>query len=323
MKRPEYVAVVTGIYARLLEEGRGPTAAELAELERGLLPVRLHRLVLAGPPRRRHVRHPAGERPGAQGALRRARTTYEKDDRRTVPVDFSCSVTAGEPCALTASDPDGHTVTVTGPVPEAARTRPLDGLELEARLRKTGGTAYRAGTVVTLVDEGLSLPVSAVNDLRRRALAALTDARTAPPARRELPAPPLPDIDCSAESPPSPSPWPGWTSSPPPCWSGRPARVYLPLEEARGPGGPAGRGTAWCVILPRVWRDRDEPALRAPLERARSLGFTGALIGNIGHLPLVRGTGLRTVRRLRPQRVQRPVPGLSAGQGAGERLRVL
>ena len=47
------------------------------------------------------------------------------------------------------------------------------------------------------------------------------------------------------------------------------------------------------MILPRVWRDRDEPALREALERARSLGFTGALIGNIGHLPLVRGTGLR------------------------------
>ena len=28
MKRPEYVAVVTGIYARLLEENRSPTPAE-------------------------------------------------------------------------------------------------------------------------------------------------------------------------------------------------------------------------------------------------------------------------------------------------------
>ena len=34
MKRPEYVAVITRIYARLLEEGRGPTDAERAELER-------------------------------------------------------------------------------------------------------------------------------------------------------------------------------------------------------------------------------------------------------------------------------------------------
>ena len=31
MKRPEYVAVITRIYARLLEEGRRPTAAAPAE----------------------------------------------------------------------------------------------------------------------------------------------------------------------------------------------------------------------------------------------------------------------------------------------------
>ena len=34
MKRPEYVAVVTGIYRRLLDERRQPTAAEGAALER-------------------------------------------------------------------------------------------------------------------------------------------------------------------------------------------------------------------------------------------------------------------------------------------------
>jgi putative protease len=33
MKRPEYVAVVTRIYARLLEEHRNPTPAEVSELE--------------------------------------------------------------------------------------------------------------------------------------------------------------------------------------------------------------------------------------------------------------------------------------------------
>ena len=33
MKRPEYVAVVTGVYARALKEGRSPTQAELDALE--------------------------------------------------------------------------------------------------------------------------------------------------------------------------------------------------------------------------------------------------------------------------------------------------
>ena len=34
MKRPEYVAIVTGIYARAIREGRSPTPEELEQLER-------------------------------------------------------------------------------------------------------------------------------------------------------------------------------------------------------------------------------------------------------------------------------------------------
>ena len=294
MKRPEYVAVITRIYARLLEEGRGPTDAERAELERAFS----RSGFTDGYWRGRHGAAMFGTRPenapDPKDLFDEARRAYEKDNLRTVPVDLSCSVTAGAPCALTASDRDGHTVTVTGPVPEAARTRALDGLELESRLRKTGGTAYRCDNVVTLVDEGLSLPASAVNALRRDALAALTAARTTPPKRRELPAPPLPDIDCSAETP-------QFTLSvarldqlsPALLDMARPARIYVPLEEVSRLETLPGEGPEWCAVLPRVWRDRDEPALRSQLERARTLGFTGVLIGNLGHLPLVRGMDFR------------------------------
>lgn len=290
MKRPEYVAVITRIYARLLEEGRSPTADERAELEQAFSRSGFTDWYWQG----KHGAAMFGTRPenapDPKDLFDEARRAYERDSLRTVPVDFSCSVSAGAPCTLTASDRDGHSVTVTGPVPEAARTRALDGLELEARLRKTGGTAYRCDTVVTLVDEGLSLSASAVNALRRDALAALTAVRTAPPKRRELPVPPLPEADCTAEAPRlTISVTRLEQLSPALLELGRPARVYVPLEEVSRLEGLPGEGPEWCAVLPRVWRDRDEPALRTQLERARALGFTGALIGNLGHLPLVRG----------------------------------
>ena len=50
--------------------------------------------------------------------------------------------------------------------------------------------------------------------------------------------------------------------------------------------------TEWCAVLPRVWRDRDETQLRQMLDLVKALGVTGVLIGNIGHLSLVRDTGL-------------------------------
>lgn len=55
--------------------------------------------------------------PDPKDLFEEARRAYERDSLRTVPVDLSCSVSAGVPCTLTVSDRDGHSVTVTGPVP--------------------------------------------------------------------------------------------------------------------------------------------------------------------------------------------------------------
>lgn len=292
MKRPEYVAVVTRIYARLLEEGRGPTAAEEAELERAFSRSGFTDWYWQG----RHGAGMFGTRPenaaDPKELFDAARAAYEKDDLRTVPVRFACEVRGGVPCALTAEDPDGHAVTVSGPVPETARNRSVTAEEVESRLKKTGGTAFRCQRADVTVDEGLSLPVSAVNALRRNALAALSAARTAVPARRELPVPPLPDIDCAAAAPRLTVSVTNAAQLTGGLLDLRPARAYVPLELlADFPALPQGE-TEWCAILPRVWRDRDEPELRRWLDKARALGVTGALLGNIGHLPLAREAGL-------------------------------
>ena len=292
MKRPEYVAVVTCIYARLLEEGRGPTAAEEAELERAFSRSGFTDWYWQG----RHGAGMFGTRPenaaDPKELFDAARAAYEKDDLRTVPVRFACEVRGGVPCALTAEDPDGHAVTVSGPVPETARNRSVTAEEVESRLKKTGGTAFRCERAEAAVEDGLSLPVSAVNALRRDALAALSAARTAVPARRELPVPPLPDIDCAAAAPRLTVSVTNAAQLTGGLLDLRPARAYVPLELlADFPALPQGE-TEWCAILPRVWRDRDEPELRRWLDKARALGVTGALLGNIGHLPLAREAGL-------------------------------
>ena len=292
MKRGEYVAVVTQIYDRLLREHRCPTADEAAELEAAFS----RSGFTDGYWRGRTGKDMFGTRSASTADPKelfdKARAAYEKGGMRTVPVDFSCTVTAGEPCTLTASDNQGHDVTVTGPVPEAARTRALTGEELESRLRKTGGTAYRCGTVVTAVDQGLSLPASAVNALRRDALAALTAARTAPPKRRQFPEPPAPEDTCSAPEPQLTVSVARREQLTEELLSLGPARAYVPLEILAQTDVLPAAGTEWCAILPRVWRDRDEDMLRSWLDHAKDLGVTAALLGNIGHLPLTEGLGL-------------------------------
>ena len=291
MKRPEYVAVITRIYARLLAEGRRPTAAEKAELEQAFSRSGFTDWYWQG-------RHGAGmfgtrpeNAPDPKELFAQAKAAYEKGDQRTVPVRFACTVRAGAPCALTAKTEDGHTVTVTGPTPEAARSRAVTAEELCQRLRKTGGTAYRCEAVTAEVDEGLSLPASAVNALRRDALAALTDARTAPPKRRELPVPPPPAGDRAAAAPRFTISVTTAAQLTPELLALGPARVYVPLELLAAFSALPEADTEWCAILPRVWRDRDEPELRRWLDHAKSLGVTAVLAGNIGHLSLVRDTG--------------------------------
>ena len=292
MKRPEYVAVITRIYARLLAEGRRPTAAEKAELEQAFSRSGFTDWYWQG-------RHGAGmfgtrpeHAPDPKELFAQAKAAYEKGDQRTVPVRFACTVRAGAPCTLTAETEDGRAVTVTGPVPEAARSRAVTAEELCQRLRKTGGTAYRCKAVTAEVDEGLSLPASAVNALRRDALAALTDARTAPPQRRELPVPPPPAGDRAAAAPRFTVSVTTAAQLTPQLLALGPARVYVPLELLAAFTALPEADTEWCAILPRVWRDRDEAELRRWLDHAKALGVTAVLAGNIGHLSLVRDTGL-------------------------------
>ena len=291
MKRPEYVAVVTGIYARLLEEHRRPTAQEQSALEQAFSRSGFTDAYWRG----RHGPEMFGTRPEnapePKELFAAARAAYEKEPR-TVAVDLSCRVEAGAPATLTASDRDGHTVTVTGPVPETARTRPLTSEDLESRLRKTGGTAFHCDTVTTLVGEGLSLSASAVNGLRRDALAALADARAAVPARREESLPPLPEIDESRQEPELTVSLADLRQLSPALLDQRPARVDLPLEQLESIAALPEHPGLWCAVLPRVWRDRDEEQLLRWLDHAQALGVTQVQVGNLGHLPLVRNRGL-------------------------------
>lgn len=286
MRRPGYVAAVTEIYARLLEEGRGPTPRERETLERAFSRSGFTDAYWRGE-----------KGPGMLGFrpenVAPAEEPAPSETDRRVPVSFSCRIEAGAPCLLTVKDGDGHAATVSGPVPEAARNRALTAEDLAARLGKTGGTPYRCEHAETAVDPGLSLSAAAVNALRRAALEDLSAARSKPPERRELEAPPLPEMDCSEAEPAFTVSVAHSAQLTGGILELRPARVYVPLEVlADLPSLPEAE-TEYCAILPRVWRDPDEDLLRRWLEKARGLGVSGLLLGNLGHFPLARGGGWR------------------------------
>jgi putative protease len=294
MKRPEYVAVVTGIYRRLLDERRRPTREESRQLEAAFSRsgfTNWYYLGKKGPgmfgTRPENARWP-------EDLFAQARAVYEKEPR-TVPVALTCRIRAGEPACLRATvRRNGRTVSAeaVGPVPEQALHRALTEEELRTRLSKTGGTAFAVTDWEVTLDEGLMLRAGDINALRREALSRLEQELTAPPARRTNPTPALPPCPPEVQEPPRLT-----------CSIARPEQltealvaagpemIYLPLELLEGLDLTPYRGrTRFCAVLPRIFRTEDEAAFRAALERAE--GLDAVAVGNLGHLPIVRGLGL-------------------------------
>ena len=65
--------------------------------------------------------------------------------------------------------------------------------------------------------------------------------------------------------------------------------VYVPLELLPSVEVEKYRGrTKFAAVLPRVWRTADEEGLREQLRTAKERGVECAVLGNLGHLALVR-----------------------------------
>lgn len=94
------------------------------------------------------------------------------DRNRTIMVDAVMDMTVGAPAVLTLSDATGRIVTaVSEDLVLPAEQRPVQATEVEARLRKTGGTAFTLGDVQVSVHGDAFYPVGRLNELRRTALA--------------------------------------------------------------------------------------------------------------------------------------------------------
>ena len=284
MKRPEYVAIVTGVYARALREKREPTAEEMAQLEAAFSRqgfTQGYFLDRKGP-------EMFGTRQEEQAPVElyaQARSTYESGENRKEPVHLYAMIRAGEPAQVAAEDAQGRMARVEGPVPEAAVNVPLTREKVEGQLSRTGGTPFTCEKLTVRVEEGLSLPLSALNALRRQVLDQLGQARAALPERRRGEYHPGVRYENPREAP-------ALTVS---VRSGEqvtrellalgPARLYLPCDEGAACPDVVRRcldaGVEPVALLPRVCWDRELPQLLRELETLKGLGVREAMAGTL------------------------------------------
>lgn len=298
LKRPEYVAVVTGIYRRLLDERRLPTAEESRALEQAFSRSGFTDGYWLGKKGKAMFGTRPENVPEPKALFAAARETYENGkENRKIPVNLRLTVRRGEPVRLTGACAVRNGVTIalaTGDAPEEARNRAVTEEELRQRLTKTGGTVFAADQIEIELDEGLMVSASAVNALRRELLDELADRRMDTPKRRELPASPLPEAPAGAaelDFTVSISRPDQLTAE---LLAERPAIVYIPAELLDKMDLMPYIGQAeFCAVLPRIFRTVDEPVFRDILQRHPEVA--SAAIGNLGHLAIVKGLG-KTLR---------------------------
>ena len=109
--------------------------------------------------------------------LTSVRTMY-KDEKPLIPVKMDFSMKTGQPIFFGVTDNDGNTVEIKGAIPEKALKVAVTEEKCRANLTKTGGTPFFESGFTSEIDDGLSVPMSELNALRRSALEQLLEKRT-------------------------------------------------------------------------------------------------------------------------------------------------
>lgn len=81
-------------------------------------------------------------------------------------LDMTLEIASGKPMTCIAECGE-ITLKITGEIPQKAQSKSLTSEEAAARMEKLGDTVFKAGKITCKVEEGLFVPVSALNKLRR------------------------------------------------------------------------------------------------------------------------------------------------------------
>ncbi|MBE6915240.1 MAG: U32 family peptidase [Ruminococcaceae bacterium] len=294
MKRPEYVAAVIRTYANLLREDRAPSRDEMEFLERVFS--------REGFTDGYYTNHVDAEMFGTrieenaahtQAMYKDLRKTYQ-GEKPTLGIRFYCVIKKDKPTILAAEDTEGLRHIVQGPVPEVAVNHPLDAQTVREQLRKTGGTPFGYQSAKVLLDEGLMLPLSALNAMRRECTEELMRQRMYPPRRPCEPFRPgirLVNEDLPVKYTVSVLTAEQVTEE---LLRHQPEFLMVPLSEMVKNLGKLGKWSAYtklCAMLPRIIREHETQHVAKQLQAVYDRGVRHAMVGNIGHIDLVQKFG--------------------------------
>ncbi len=196
---------------------------------------------------------------------RRVRQTFEGDQirfRRELSLEVHGH--AGVPLTLIARDLEGHTAQVDSALPLArAEKQPLTTERLTDQLGRLGGTPFKLGSLKNFLEGEVILPISELNELRRRA-AAEVEALRAKPQRWTLNA----EARITIETP-----------APPPANAAPEIVVVIRELPQLAAAWSAGARTIYCEFEnPKLYRDAVAAFRQLQAEHPQLSGSTPASI---------------------------------------------
>lgn len=108
----------------------------------------------------------------------KARETYTGKSHRKLQLNGKVIIKSGQPVFLSVGDISGNSYELVGDIiPEAAVNKELLKERVEEQIRKTGSTPFEFMNLDIELEGGLSLPLSEINNMRRKALEELEKKR--------------------------------------------------------------------------------------------------------------------------------------------------
>ena len=295
-RRPEYVAVMTGIYARAVRLKREPTNEELHTVVEAFSHSGLTDGYYTAKTGENMLAAVEGESVSEHKVYHTTRKNYLNGEYQRVPVRFAAELKLGRNARIVAADERRNTATAVGGLPEPAFHRVTDTTALATAFHRTEGTPFYCAGVKSSIEPDIVLESGELTKMCRNVLAQLLEKR------KELP--PLPKIvefmpplvDAGRSEPPVLTVSIMRASQlSKELLALEPAVLYVPVSEFRHAQllRPFIENPTITVAaaLPRVIFSSQQERINKILEAASRAGVSDVLVSNVGHILPMREMG--------------------------------
>lgn len=191
MKKPSYVAGVTAIYRKYIDQYYEKGSIHVSAQDRQLLSSLYIRSKIGDGYFHRHngremltLESPAYSETDP-GILTEIADRYVHAPEK-VPVDAQIELCSGKPAKLSLRAKEA-VITCEGEIVQEAQKQPLQTEKIEQQIRKTGASLLKVQDIKVKTQGQVFLPIGAINELRRKAVLAMEDKLIAAPGREAVP----------------------------------------------------------------------------------------------------------------------------------------